>query len=68
MGDNRSQSADSRVHLGDPGGGFVPEQDVVGKVFAVVWPVGHFKVVTRPDTFDSVPDPGANHKHARSSG
>jgi signal peptidase I len=62
MGDNRSQSADSRVHLGDPGGGFVPEKDVVGKVFAVVWPLGHFKLVFRPDTFDSVPDPGAAHK------
>ena len=43
MGDNRSQSADSRVHLGDPGGGFVPEENVVGKVFAVVWPLSHAK-------------------------
>jgi signal peptidase I len=54
MGDNRSESADSRVHLGDPGGGFVPEEDVVGKVFAVIWPLGHAKVLTRPDTFDEV--------------
>jgi signal peptidase I len=57
MGDNRSQSADSRVHLGDPGGGFVAEEDVVGKVFAVVWPLGHAKLVHRPDTFDSVAPP-----------
>ena len=54
MGDNRSQSADSRVHLGDPGGGFVPEENVVGKVFAVVWPVGHVKLLERPRTFEAL--------------
>ena len=54
MGDNRPASADSRLHLGDPGGGFVPEEDVVGKVFAVVWPLGHLQVVHRPDTFEAV--------------
>jgi len=57
MGDNRSQSADSRVHLGDPGGGFVPEEDVVGKVFAVVWPLDHAKTLHRPDTFAAVGSP-----------
>jgi signal peptidase I len=57
MGDNRSQSADSRVHLGDPGGGFVPESNVVGKVFSVVWPLDHAKTLGRPDTFDSVENP-----------
>jgi signal peptidase I len=54
MGDNRSQSADSRAHLGDPGGGFVPVEDVVGKVFAVVWPVDHAKLIRRPDTYEAV--------------
>ena len=58
MGDNRTDSSDSRVHLGDPGGGQVPADDVVGKVFALVWPVGHAKSLsTDPSTFDSVPDP-----------
>ena len=57
MGDNRSQSADSRVHLGDPGGGFVPEENVVGKVFAVVWPLDHAKMISRPDTFEAVEAP-----------
>ena len=57
MGDNRSQSADSRVHLGDPGGGFVPEENVVGKVFSVVWPLDHAKMIGRPDTFDVVESP-----------
>lgn len=54
QGDNRSNSADSRVHLGDPSGGQVPVEDVVGKVFTVVWPLDHAKLVERPATFDSV--------------
>jgi signal peptidase I len=54
QGDNRSDSADSRVHLGDPGGGQVPVDDVVGKVFAVVWPLDHARALSRPATFGSV--------------
>jgi signal peptidase I len=54
MGDNRSNSADSRVHLGDPGGGMVPVEDVVGKVFAIVWPLDHATLLHRPATFDNV--------------
>jgi signal peptidase I len=56
LGDNRSRSADSRAHLGDPGGGFVPADDVVGKVFAVVWPLGNTQVLNRPETFGDIPD------------
>ena len=40
MGDHRSDSADSRSHLGDPGGGTVPEDRVIGKVVAIYWPLG----------------------------
>lgn len=54
QGDNRSNSADSRVHLGDPGGGFIPVDDVVGKVFMVVWPWEHATMVERPATFETV--------------
>ncbi len=54
QGDNRSNSADSRVHLGDPGGGFIPVDDVVGKVFLVVWPWEHATVMETPATFDTV--------------
>jgi signal peptidase I len=54
QGDNRSNSADSRLHLGDPGGGKVPVDLVVGKVFAVVWPWDHAKLTGRPATFESV--------------
>lgn len=38
MGDHRSQSADSRSHLGDPGGGFVLESKVVGQASLIIWP------------------------------
>lgn len=39
MGDNRYHSADSRAHLDDPGGGFVPIDDVVGRAIVISWPV-----------------------------
>ena len=54
MGDNRGNSADSRVHLGDPGGGQVPVEDLVGRVFAVVWPLRHASTLSTPATFRSV--------------
>lgn len=52
MGDNREQSVDSRAHVGDPGGGFIPASDVVGKVFVVIWPVEDWSFITRPGAFD----------------
>lgn len=39
MGDNRQNSGDSREHMGGPGGGYVPESSVVGKVGMIVWPL-----------------------------
>jgi signal peptidase I len=42
------------VHLGDPGGGFIPVEDVVGKVFVVIWPWDHTKFLRRPATFERV--------------
>lgn len=39
LGDNRGDSADSRSHLGDPGGGMVPVDDVVGHVAWRYWPM-----------------------------
>ncbi len=51
MGDNRPDSADSRFHQDLPGGGTVPVDDVVGKVWAVVWPLGRSHRVTTPMTF-----------------
>lgn len=50
MGDHRSNSGDSRVN------GTVPEDRVTGRAFAVVWPVSNWASLSRPDTFDAVPD------------
>ncbi|QWC85410.1 signal peptidase I [Nocardioidaceae bacterium] len=57
MGDNRDASADSRVHLGDPGGGMVPESDVVGRVWRIAWPPSRFGPVEVPAVFSEVPAP-----------
>jgi len=51
MGDNRPESGDSRLHIGAAGGGFVPVDDVVGKVWAIVWPPGRAEFLDRPDVF-----------------
>jgi signal peptidase I len=39
MGDHRSASSDSRDHLGDPGGGTVPVERVIGRADGITWPV-----------------------------
>lgn len=53
MGDNRYDSADSRVH------GTVPESDVVGRAFVITWPVNRWSVLSRyGDEWDQVPDAG----------
>jgi signal peptidase I len=49
MGDHRGSSADSREHLGDPGGGMVPVDRVVGRVVAVWWPWSRATGVGRTD-------------------
>jgi signal peptidase I len=51
MGDHRSASSDSRAHLGDPGGGTVPVDKVVGRAFVVVWPWSDAQVLQIPATF-----------------
>lgn len=58
MGDHRSNSADSRAHMGDPGGGFVPTDKVVGRAMMVLWPPGHISMIGIPQTFASVPAAG----------
>lgn len=54
MGDNRGESADSSAHMDSP---YVPTDLVVGKVFALVWPLKHLDWVGTPKTFEDVPDP-----------
>jgi signal peptidase I len=62
MGDNRNHSRDSRCHLNDVQGGratgqnaFVPEDLVVGRAIAVVWPFDRRHRLPVPDTFDTIP-------------
>ena len=51
MGDHRSLSADSRVHMPDPGNGTIPEDNVVGRAFVLVWPLDRWSSLGVPDTF-----------------
>lgn len=64
MGDNRDNSADSSEHMcvrkfsvctKSP---WVDTDLVVGKVMALVWPMSRFGFLSRPGTFDQVPDAG----------
>jgi signal peptidase I len=55
MGDNRYNSADSRYHMSDPGNGFVPLGDVVGRAFVVSWPLNHWSWLNDyPEVFRGV--------------
>lgn len=64
MGDNRGNSRDSTAHMCarpkreqcPPTRGMVPVDDVVGKVFALVWPKDRFHRIKRPAVFEDVPD------------
>jgi signal peptidase I len=47
LGDNRVDSADSHVW------GFVPYNDLVGKVLAVYWPPNRMRIVSHPDLMTS---------------
>jgi len=51
MGDHRNVSYDSRGHIGDPGGGTIPESQVVGRAFLILWPTSRFRVLPIPSTF-----------------
>ncbi len=62
MGDNRAESADSRLHdcaYSDPErtcypfdrNGTIPESKVIGRAFLIVWPPSQFKVLSIPATF-----------------
>ncbi|KWW99668.1 Signal peptidase I [Carbonactinospora thermoautotrophica] len=51
MGDHREVSGDSSKHLGEPGGGTIPEDKVVGRAFAIIWPLDRIRSLPVPDTF-----------------
>jgi signal peptidase I len=52
MGDNRGDSADSRYHTDDPGGGTIPESAVVGRAFVIIWPLSRINDLPIPNTFE----------------
>ena len=54
MGDHRSDSDDSRYQRQQPGKGFVPVKDVVGRAFVIIWPLGRIDTLNRPATFDQL--------------
>jgi len=53
MGDNRLFSEDSRGHMGDPGGGTVPESAVIGRAFVIIWPISRWRILPIPATFNT---------------
>jgi signal peptidase I len=56
LGDHRAASSDSRDHLGSPGGGMIPVDEVIGRADWIVWPFGHATHLDRPDAYARVPD------------
>ena len=63
MGDNRDESADSRLHdcaYSDPEvtcypfdrDGTVPENKVIGRAFMIVWPPSRLRILPIPSTFE----------------
>ncbi|WP_149178921.1 signal peptidase I [Streptomyces sp. TRM49041] len=64
MGDHRSNSRDSRDHLGAPGGGMVPVDMVIGRADWIGWPAGRWATVEPTGAFSAVPavpTPGGGH-------
>ena len=51
MGDHRGDSDDSRYHTSDAGGGAVPEDQVVGRAFLIIWPPSQIRDLPIPSTF-----------------
>lgn len=57
LGDNRYDSADSRLNRDKPGKGFVPVDNVVGRAFVVSWPISHWGWLDNfPTVFSGVPE------------
>ncbi|MEE1666060.1 MULTISPECIES: signal peptidase I [unclassified Streptomyces] len=55
LGDHRSDSSDSRDHLGSPGGGMIPLGAVIGRADWVLWPSADQRHITRPGAYARVP-------------
>ncbi len=57
LGDNRDASRDSRYNMDQPGKGFVPLDNVVGRAFLITWPLSRFGWIdAHHDVFAGVPE------------
>jgi signal peptidase I len=65
MGDHRLVSYDSRGHMGDPGGGTIPESGVLGRAFVIIWPPSRWGFLNIPATFEQ---PQLNASNAAAGG
>jgi signal peptidase I len=76
MGDNRPESADSRLHdcaytftpakcVSYDKQGTVPEDRVIGRAFMIVWPPSRIRILPIPSTFEQ---PGLSHAAASAGG
>lgn len=60
LGDNRDASRDSRYNMDQPGKGFVPVENVVGRAFLITWPLPRFGLIDfHHEVFDGIPEPTA---------
>lgn len=58
LGDNRDHSQDSRFHPDQPGKGFVPIDNVVGRAFLITWPMSNLGTLDfHHEVFSGVPEP-----------
>ena len=55
LGDNRSNSEDSRFHMKEPSQGFVSLDQVTGRAFAIMWPITRMSTIKNTDAFAAVP-------------
>lgn len=58
LGDNRYSSKDSRYNTDQPGKGFVPVENVVGRAFLITWPFSRFGILDfHHEVFAGVAEP-----------
>lgn len=55
LGDNRSNSEDSRFHMKEPSKGFVSVDQVTGRAFSIMWPITRMSTIKNTDAFAAVP-------------
>ncbi|MGQ0466648.1 MAG: signal peptidase I [Sporichthyaceae bacterium] len=51
MGDHREVSADSRLHMSEPGNGTISQDQVVGRAFVLVFPFNRWSTLSVPGAF-----------------